>query len=193
MTQVNEQLSQLSSEIMSRAIRYTTLPIWQDAVSLGQLIPQTPIAPDFQRGLPEWAYRKHIFAIDENELEKWTKNEQFPNLMNPLMRHVKFGNGLKERAGIRCKVAELSFDIKESDDAHVLDCIHRIDFIYQRSAVKDFKEYIQGYFLGATEQWRKYVGSAVPFYQYERNYSLPEIVISKPISLDRIKLERIFD
>jgi hypothetical protein len=190
MMTVNQQLSQLNSELMCRAVRYASLGSWEKAVSSKQLAPQTAIAPYHQLGLPDWAYKKHTFAIDREELKKWTENEQFPNILDILITYIKLKssrNPLKER-----KIVELSFDIRESDEPFVLDFACRADSIYEGS-FKKCRNFLQGYYFGATTEWKNYINSRVPYSKYKRDYDLPEVVIPNSLSSERIRAEGIFD
>ncbi|NIO44032.1 MAG: hypothetical protein GTN36_00560 [Candidatus Aenigmarchaeota archaeon] len=192
MIQVNEQLRQLNSELIGKAIHYITLENWEKSASSGRLVPHTSIAPEFMRGLPEWAYKKHIFAISLNELKKWEENKRFPDIMNKLMLYIRVKSPIRI-PGKKCEIAELSFDIKTSDESHVLDYACRANSLYENTLLKKCKEILQGHYFGPTKEWKNYIDSRIPFLDYKGDYSLPEIAFETPIDSDRIRIERVFD
>lgn len=183
MIQALEQLSQCDSNLC-RAVRFVSEKTLRRANLSGQLGPKTPVAPHYQTGLPEWAYESHLFAIEEGELTKWTDNEQFPCIMKNLMSHVK--GGYESR-----KVAKLSFDVRTSDEPFVLDFAHRANTLYERNSLIRLRNFLEGYYLGATKEWKYYIGSRVPYVEYRRDFILPEIAIPKPIPIDRFVVESI--
>lgn len=147
--------------------------------SMGESIsPYRPLVPpreikfakDAKKGatLPPFAANKAIFALNGAEIDKWKNHEYFPDMWDVFLRSASG----KNKGG----VIGLHFDVFPQDEAYVLDWA---------PVEWDLTNY--GSVLPNT--WLKYLHSRVPIADYKGNFELPEIVIPKPISRERVRLE----
>ena len=113
-----------------------------------------------------------VFCLTDPKPNSWTKNTQFDDAWNELMRHV--GNVL------------LQVDITGLEDqAKVVDWGYREAFYQERTTGQYASKTI-------TEAEEKYYTSAVGLNEYVANpdvqaaYALPEVVIAQHVPLERI-------
>ncbi len=128
--------------------------------------------------LPDFAHEKYLFAfLDESIPGSWEENPDFPDLWKRVMNHVCKGDS----------VAKLfRFDILPGDKAYVLDFAHleRVkDLLWATHCLHSADDHDVIKVMDATE---RYIHSRVPLADYNGSFCLPELILSNPVSIDRL-------
>lgn len=126
------------------------------------------------RNLPEEAYEGTVRGILKPEPKSWTENPKYPNLWRYLI-----GDLLSKDESML-----LSFDVLKSDKAYMVERAHVENELYKESKGKgkSTRETLH-------EAYKKYWESRIPIFEYDEDFSVPEINIWNTISFDRLKVE----
>jgi len=116
---------------------------------------------------PSWVQEEYVFCFLEPEPKTWKENKEFPNIWKELMEYLS-RNG---------SISLLSFGIMKSDDAHIIDRAW-----LERFNTYPYEEY--------NTLWQQFLRSRVPVSKYKSDYSLPELIISKTVSPNRLRVEK---
>jgi hypothetical protein len=139
------------------------------------LIPQRRFL-NLSRGknLPDEAYEGIIEGLLEPEPKSWTENSEFPRFFGYLMHDIC-------RTG---KVLLLSFELKPSDKAYVVERAH-----IERELYREYKGQGPSTRKTMNESAKKYWESRVPVFEYNKNYHAPQLAIWSGIEFERLNIE----
>ena len=119
--------------------------------------------------LPKWSTDSYLFAMpNQPGPQIWAKHHLQKELWESLTGEI---------GG---RILELEFEIQKSDQAYVVDRTEYVKWQFEHTTNK-------------IDAIKKYVKSRVPAEQYDGNYKLPELIIPKPISFDRLKTTKFFE
>ncbi len=125
-------------------------------------------------GLPEEAHDGVIEGLLEPEPKSWLENPEFPHFWNYLMHDI-------------CRDKEvmlLNFELMPKDKACVVERAH-----IERELYREPKCPKKSTIKTRNESFKKYWESRVPVFDYDGNYSAPQLAIWSGISFDRLKIE----
>ena len=152
---------------MSQLYHYTTGAKWREIQKEAKLIPIGRLIVDVL-GIPQPERRDAgngaIWGFQEMEPKSWLENEEFPYIFGKLLCKTGYSDG----------VVILRVNLSSDYQPQVFDWAQ-----IERDKNPDGV---------AHSSWRKYWESRLPLDQYQKEYSLPEIVIRKEVGLERISL-----
>lgn len=125
-------------------------------------------------GLPDGAHDGVIEGLLEPEPRSWLENPEFPHFWNYLMHDICRDN----------EVILLSFELNRDDKAYVVERAH-----VERELYRESKGQGKSTRETANEAFKKYWESRVPVFDYDGNYSTPQLAIWSGIPFDRLKVE----
>jgi hypothetical protein len=126
------------------------------------------------KGLPDTAHDGVIEGLLEPAPISWRRSVRFPDLWSYLFHDI-------------CRrhyVALLSFELKPTDAAFVVDRTHVEQELY-----REFYGFGKSTLETATSAYRRYFESRIPIFDYKGDYELPQLAIWSPISFNRHRLE----
>ncbi len=126
------------------------------------------------KGLPSEAHDGIIEGLLKIEPKSWLSNPEFPHLWEYLMHDI-----CREK-----EVMLLSFELNGKDKAYVIDRAHIERELYRESKGLGSPTRESRY-----EASRKYWESRVPVFEYDENYSVPQLAIWSGIEFERLKVE----
>ena len=131
------------------------------------LWPRRPLVPPPISGLPAEAYVAWSFGLEEEQPKKWTENSRFPNVWHNLLNYAAHGDG---------SLTLLEVTLLADDQPQVIDWAH----------IEQLPTHLA---LTVAEQhaYHRYWESRIALPCYDGSHDLPEIIVQKPIPLERIK------
>jgi len=127
-----------------------------------------------ENGLPDEAHNGVVEGLLEPEPKSWTENPEFPGLWRYLMHDI-------------CRQTEivfLSFELKSTDLAYIVDRAHVERVLYRKSENEKAPTKKR-----MNKAFKKYWESRVSAFEYDKNYSAPQLAIWSGIEFDRLNVE----
>ena len=161
---------------MIKIYHYTSRNAFKKMENKG-LIPKNPVIYRRMFGLPEKAYQNVICGLLNPSPKEWKSNKDFPLIWNELQQHLNYNIGNDEKL-------LLNFEINKKDEAYVLD---RKYLEQKRELIEKGEHPIKEHIRNCKD----FFESRIPILEYEKGYSLPEIIIYNKIEFDRLNIEKI--
>ncbi len=140
------------------------------------LIPTKTFIQFGDDNLPE-THGKTIEGLLEPEPTSWLNNPEFPHLWRYLMSDIC---NMKDND----EVILLSFELKVEDQAYIVDRAH-----IERELYRESKSQEKTTTEMMNEAFKKYWESRVSVFEYDGNYSAPQLAIWSGVEFDRLKVE----